>query len=129
MAVLPGELEVITLFVGDVAAAREFYTGVFGGEVIFEDRVSFVMRLKNVLINILQDAESTTLVEPMAAGDDRTPVRVLLTVRVDDADTTCRELERRGIALLNGPIDRSWGRRTAAFADPAGHIWEIAQEL
>ncbi len=129
MAVLPDELEVITLFVGDVAAAREFYTGVFGGEVIFEDRVSFVMRLKNVLINILQDAESATLVEPMAAGDDRTPVRVLLTVRVDDADTTCRELERRGIALLNGPIDRSWGRRTAAFADPARHIWEIAQEL
>jgi uncharacterized glyoxalase superfamily protein PhnB len=31
--------------------------------------------------------------------------------------------------LLNGPIDRPWGRRTAAFADPAGHLWEVAQEL
>jgi uncharacterized glyoxalase superfamily protein PhnB len=33
------------------------------------------------------------------------------------------------VALLNGPIDRPWGRRTAAFADPAGNVWEIAQIL
>jgi uncharacterized glyoxalase superfamily protein PhnB len=32
----------------------------------------------------------------------------------------------RGVKLLNGPIDRPWGPRTASFMDPAGHIWEIA---
>jgi uncharacterized glyoxalase superfamily protein PhnB len=26
-------------------------------------------------------------------------------------------------------MDREWGMRTAAFADPDGHIWEFAQEL
>ncbi len=31
--------------------------------------------------------------------------------------------------LLNGPQDRPWGRRTAAFADPAGHVWELAHEI
>ena len=31
--------------------------------------------------------------------------------------------------LLNGPVNRPWGVRTASFADPGGHIWEIAQEL
>ena len=36
--------------------------------------------------------------------------------------------QSRGVELLNGPMDRPWGIRTAAFADPAGHIWEIAQE-
>jgi uncharacterized glyoxalase superfamily protein PhnB len=30
---------------------------------------------------------------------------------------------------VNGPVDRPWGRRTAAFADPAGHAWEVAQLL
>jgi lactoylglutathione lyase len=30
---------------------------------------------------------------------------------------------------LAGPADRDWGMRTATFADPGGHIWEIAQEL
>ena len=32
-----------------------------------------------------------------------------------------------GVDFLNGPIDRLWGRRTASFADPSGHVWEIAQ--
>lgn len=35
----------------------------------------------------------------------------------------------RGVELLNGPMDREWGVRTACFADPAGNVWEIAQVL
>jgi uncharacterized glyoxalase superfamily protein PhnB len=26
-------------------------------------------------------------------------------------------------------MDRPWGIRTACFADPSGHIWEIAADL
>jgi uncharacterized glyoxalase superfamily protein PhnB len=33
------------------------------------------------------------------------------------------------VVLLNGPVDRPWGVRTASFTDPAGHIWRIAQDL
>ena len=44
-------------------------------------------------------------------------------------DAVCAELARRGVQLLNGPMDRPWGIRTASFTDPAGHIWEIAQDL
>ena len=42
---------------------------------------------------------------------------------------TLEELIDRGATFLNGPVDRPWGRRTAAFADPAGNVWEIAEEL
>ena len=52
-----------------------------------------------------------------------------LTVQVDDVDATCAALAERGVRLLNGPMDRPWGIRTAAFADPAGHVWEIAAPL
>jgi len=48
---------------------------------------------------------------------------------VDDADATCAQLQARGVELLNGPMDRAWGLRTATFTDPDGHIWEIASEL
>jgi lactoylglutathione lyase len=34
-----------------------------------------------------------------------------------------------GIQLLNGPVDRAWGLRTAAFADPDGHVWEVAAPI
>ena len=40
-----------------------------------------------------------------------------------------RSWRRKGVQLLNGPIDREWGKRTAAFADPDGHVWEIAAKI
>jgi uncharacterized glyoxalase superfamily protein PhnB len=48
-------------------------------------------------------------------------------VPVEDVDAAARGLAERGVTLLNGPVDRPWGVRTAAFADPAGHVWELAQ--
>jgi uncharacterized glyoxalase superfamily protein PhnB len=45
---------------------------------------------------------------------------------VDDLDAECAELAARGVELLNGPMDRAWGARTASFRDPGGRIWEIA---
>lgn len=39
------------------------------------------------------------------------------------------ELAAKGVAFLNGPIERPWGRRTAACADPSGNVWEIAEEI
>ena len=44
--------------------------------------------------------------------------------------TRCAQtLQSATSSLLNGPVDRDWGMRTASFADPDGHIWEIAQQL
>jgi uncharacterized glyoxalase superfamily protein PhnB len=54
-------------------------------------------------------------------------VRFQLTLGVYDVDATCEELRARGVELLNGPVDRPWGIRTASFRDPAGHVWEIAR--
>ena len=46
---------------------------------------------------------------------------------VDDVDAICAELVTRDVELLNGPMDRPCGLRTASFRDPGCHIWEIAQ--
>ena len=55
--------------------------------------------------------------------------RFQLTIWVEDADAACVTLIARGVELSNGPIDRAWGMRTASFADPDGHIWEIAAQI
>jgi catechol 2,3-dioxygenase-like lactoylglutathione lyase family enzyme len=60
----------------------------------------------------------------VATADDGS--RFQFTIRVDDVDEACAELATRGVTLLNGPMDRPWGIRTASFTDPDGHIWEIA---
>ncbi|GAA0938600.1 hypothetical protein GCM10009554_27750 [Kribbella koreensis] len=118
------ELEVITLLVDDVAGCKEFYVGVFGLEVIFEDEDSALLKLRNLMLNLVTVAEVPLLIGPATAGSGG---RSLFTIRVDDVDTTAAELKAHGVELVNGPIDRPWGRRTAAFADPAGNHWEIAQ--
>lgn len=122
-------IEVITLFAEDLAATRAFYARVFGREVVYEDDVSTVMTLGPLMINLLQADQAPPLVAPSPVAPPTAGARALLTIRVADADATVAELIRHGVTLLNGPIDRPWGRRTAAFADPAGNVWEIAEEL
>jgi catechol 2,3-dioxygenase-like lactoylglutathione lyase family enzyme len=123
------ELEVITLFVEDLPAAKTFYTNVFGLEVISEDNESAVLKLKNVAINLLVVGEAHGLIAPASVAAGGTGTRAVLTINVKDTNAVVSELEHHGVQLINGPVDRPWGRRTAAFADPAGHTWEIAQEL
>ena len=67
--------------------------------------------------------------DPVAVASRDSGTRALLTIWVDDADAVCAELDRPGVVLLSGPIDRKWGKRTASFSDPDGNIWEIAQDL
>lgn len=122
-------LEVITLFVEDVVAAKRFYQDVFGLEVVFENEDSAVVKLNNTMINLLVTDNAPTLVEPRPVAAPEAGSRLLLTIEVEDADAVCAELVEHGVTLLNGPIDRPWGRRTAAFADPSGNVWEVAQVL
>ncbi len=123
------EIEVVTLFVEDVATAKAFYVDVLGAEVVFGDEGSAVVKLSNLMINLLHVANAPTLVDPAEVGGPGAGARALYTIRVDDADEAYKELIGRGATFLNGPIDRPWGRRTAAFADPADNVWEIAEVL
>ena len=47
--------------------------------------------------------------------------------QVPDTDQAVTRATKQGAKLLNGPMDRPWGVRTASFRDPSGHIWEIAR--
>ena len=129
MAVWPGSIAAITLFVDDLAATRAFYLEVFGLPILFEDEDSAVFRFDNTMINLLTSPAAVSLVDPAAVASPDTGSRVQLTLDVENVDATCTELAGHGVALLNGPMDREWGIRTASFRDPGGHIWEIAQPL
>lgn len=120
------DISAITLFVEDVAAAKAFYLKIFGLAVVFEDPASVVFKVGGTLINLLKTDAAHELVAPAPVGGADGGARMQLTIPVDDVDAVCAELVRRGVTLLNGPLDRPWGIRTASFTDPGGHIWEIA---
>jgi lactoylglutathione lyase len=119
----------ITLFVDDPERSKAFYERVFDAPVVFEDESSAVFKFANTIVNLLARPASRELIEPAAVAAPGAGSSFQLTIWVDDADQACAELGSRGVSLLNGPVDRPWGMRTASFADPDGHLWEIAEEL
>jgi catechol 2,3-dioxygenase-like lactoylglutathione lyase family enzyme len=122
-------LGAITLFVEDLDSCRAFYRDVLGLTVVFEDDNSAVVDLGNTLVNLLDVTQAPELIEPAPVAGPDAGSRFQLTIWVDDVDAVCADLTQRGVDLLNGPIDRPWGQRTATFADPAGHVWEVAQSI
>ena len=119
----------ITLFVEDPRRSQSFYEEVFALPVVWEDEDSAVFKFENTLVNLLKISAARELIEPGSVASREAGSRFQLTVWVDDADAVSAELAKRGVDLLNGPMDREWGVRTASFTDPDGHIWEIAQKL
>ena len=122
-------VDAITMFIGDVQRSKSFYEQVFGGEAIYEDDDAVAFRFENLIVNLLKTDAARELIEPAAVGGADADSRFQLTIGVDDVDAACSELAAKGIELLNGPMDRDWGVRTASFRDPDGHIWEIAANL
>jgi lactoylglutathione lyase len=124
--VWPKRIGALTLFVEDLPATRQFYLDVFGLPIHYEDEVSAVFDFGNTLVNLLQVTEAPELIEPATVGGPSSGARLQLTIDVDDVDAICERLRDAGVELLNGPVDRPWGVRTAAFRYPAGHVWEVA---
>ena len=123
----PKGIFAITIFIDDLQTTKEFYLRVFGLPVDYEDNNSAVFKFGDLLINLLKTTAAQDLIQPAAVADQDAGSRFVFTIHVDDVDAMCAELTARGVKLLNGPMDRSWGVRTASFIDPGGHIWEIAK--
>jgi catechol 2,3-dioxygenase-like lactoylglutathione lyase family enzyme len=122
----PKGIYAVTLFVEDLAATKQFYLKVFGLPVMFEDNNSAVFKFGDTLVNLLKITAAGELIEPATVASREAGSRFVFTINVDNVDAMCTELTARGAELLNGPMDRPWGIRTASFMDPGGHIWEIA---
>jgi catechol 2,3-dioxygenase-like lactoylglutathione lyase family enzyme len=122
-------LGAITMFVEDRARSKAFYERAFDVPALNEDDVSIAFKFENVIVNLLESRAAHELIDPAPVATREGGSRFQLTIWVDDADAVCAELASRGVELLNGPVNRDWGVRTASFTDPDGHIWEVAAKI
>jgi catechol 2,3-dioxygenase-like lactoylglutathione lyase family enzyme len=121
------QIGAISLYYPDLDQARKFYADAFGLDARQLDEKTAMLQLEDTFVFLCQSATAAAppseILEQGANGVGQ------FAIIVDDADAVCAEITGRGVQPLSGPADRDWGMRTATFADPAGHIWEIAQEL
>jgi catechol 2,3-dioxygenase-like lactoylglutathione lyase family enzyme len=122
------EIGAMTLLVADMGRSKQFYENAFGLTAQHEDAVCLMFRFANMYVFLrkapVTDGPPAGAVLEMAqsgAGE--------FAIIVDDVDAVSANLAGRGVALLSGPSNRDWGMRTVTFADPSGHVWEIAQPV
>ena len=119
----------ITLFVEDVAVSKAFYQSVFDLAPFDDGETNAGFRFKDMFFFLTLSSNAPEMIAPLTAGAAGNGPRHVFAIIVDDVDDVAAELKDKGVSLVNGPDDRSWGMRTLNFADPDGYVWEIAQQI
>ena len=130
----------IALFVDDVPETKAFYERVFGlpagrgpdpADVLangYAPSTAFVFGDRHIGM-IPVRPNPADMIAPAQVASRGAGARFEYSIFVDDVDAVCADLTERGVELINGPADQPWGLRTACFADPSGHLWEIAGSM
>ena len=119
-------LSLVTLGVGDLPRARIFYESLgWRASPASCEQVCFfqtgAMALALYPMEALLGDSGKTGTVPVAGG-----ITLGLNVALrDDVDRELAAVLAHGAALLQPAADTPWGGRTAYFADPDGHPWEI----
>jgi catechol 2,3-dioxygenase-like lactoylglutathione lyase family enzyme len=122
------QIGAINLIVRDLEASTAFYRNVFGLPLQFADEDTAAFRFKDTYVFLQRGAahEDAPASEVLALAEQGVGQFAII---VPDVDAVRAEVTEHGVAVISGPADRDWGMRTMTFADPGGHVWEIAQEL
>lgn len=120
-------VSLITLGVADLVRARAFYeqlgfkaSSVGGGAVVFLQAGPMALCLFG-----RADLAADAGVSDGRAGFGG--IAIAHNVRSkQDVDDVLAEAERAGAKITKPAHDADWGGRSGYFADPDGHLWEIA---
>ncbi len=124
----------ITLGVGDLEKSLAFYRdglglsteGIVGTE--FEDGAVVFFNLNGGLILALYPRASLAKDGKVSVGPP-SPAEFSIGHNVNskqEVDAIIQQAERAGARITDPPHDRFWGGYSGYFADPDGHLWEIA---
>ena len=121
-------LSMVTLGVADLARAREFYEHGLGwkASAISNDEIVFFQA--GALIVALYGREALAAdAKLLPPADGFGGIALAHNVRVrEEVDALLAEAERAGARLLKPAQKADWGGYSGCFADPDGHVWEVA---
>jgi catechol 2,3-dioxygenase-like lactoylglutathione lyase family enzyme len=120
-------ISLITLGVADLARARAFYeklgfkaSSVGGGEVVF-------FQTGGMALGLFPRESLACDAKVSADGSGFRAVALAHNVRErSDVEAIIAEAEAAGARVVKPAEDASWGGRSGYFADPDGHLWEVA---
>jgi predicted lactoylglutathione lyase len=119
-------LSLVTLGVGDLAAARSFYEGLgWHSNAAPEDDVVF-FQAGGMVVALWSRAELATDSGTEDSGGWGGVTLAYNTRSPDEVDEVIETARSAGGRILREPAKTFWGGYSGVFADPEGHPWEVA---
>jgi uncharacterized protein len=136
---MEARIDIITLAVGDLERAHDFYRdglglesrGIIGTEFVGDDvnpdGAIAMFELRNGLILSLYPRSELAKDAKVPLGPPRTGEFSIghAVASEADVDALLARAEAAGATLTDRPHDRPWGIYSGYFRDPDGHLWEI----
>jgi uncharacterized glyoxalase superfamily protein PhnB len=122
-------VSLITLGVDDLARARRFYETGLGWKVAAasNDQVVFIQLAGGVALGLFGRKALAEDAHLSGAGAGFSGITLAQNLESKDAvDAAMEKALGAGAKLLKKPEDVFWGGYSGYFADPEGHIWELA---
>lgn len=125
---VPARINLVTLGVSDVARSTAFYEALgWRRSSVSQDAVSF-LQLGAVVLSLF--GHDDLAADAGVAAGAPPPFRgVTLAINVEadgDVGAVLAEAERAGATVVKPSSRADWGGTTGYFADPDGHLWEVA---
>ena len=119
-------VSVITLGVADVGRSRRFYEGLGWTPGFAQDDVVF-FQTGGLVFSLFARESLAKDANVSAEGSGFTGIALAHNVRsTADVDAVLAQAEAAGARILKPGQEAFWGGYTGYFADPDGHVWEVA---
>lgn len=123
-------VSLITLGVDDLERARGFYEEGLGWRALDGLEGVVFFQLPGMIFGLWSRkelAKDAGLSEEMARGSGCAGVALAHNVRQRaEVDAILKMAEKAGAKILKPAADTFWGGYSGYFADPDGHLWEVA---
>lgn len=124
---LPQHLSLVTLGVADVAASRAFYEGLGFKASPFDNTEVAFFDMNGTILALFGRAALAEDASVAEAGAGFRGVSCAFNLASEAAvDTAFAFVEAKGGRIVKPPHKVFWGGYSGYFADPDGHLWEIA---
>jgi catechol 2,3-dioxygenase-like lactoylglutathione lyase family enzyme len=120
-------LSVVTLGVSDLERSRRFYEDGLGWRRANQGDEIVFFQAGGLVFSLYPRAALAADVQVAALGQSQGAITLAHNVRDrDDVATVLAEAEAAGATILKPAQEVFWGGVSGYFADPDGHLWEVA---
>ena len=118
------KLFAVCLLVDDIKSSTEFYKNILKLELNSESDGFVDFKLGETSLAIFQKSNAVDMFSQKYMNGSGNSVYGF---QVTNISKTLKDLEDKGVKIIEKIKTTEWGQTVAYFLDPDGHIWEISQ--